>query len=213
MSSTRIVRTAVVRTPGLGLGLVVLVLVLRIWSCSHHWQHKTSIVWQIFGANIQILTSSIGRHLGILTYEIVDVFTTRWKVVTHHICKPGDWPAHPQSLLPSSHLALGARTVDAYVTDGILYMAYVERKLGTWLSSQQRGGGVVCTGSSDVHSSCLHTERVRRPAVCCHIATLGKLFTDTRASVYNVVPATDSYRLTGLAARASQTIKSFTLHC
>jgi len=51
MSSTRIVRTAVVRKPGLGLsvglglisfglglGLVVkvLVLVLRIWSCSHH---------------------------------------------------------------------------------------------------------------------------------------------------------------------------------
>ena len=44
MSSTRIVRTAVVRKPGLGLvsfglvlGLVVLVLVSRIWSCSHHW--------------------------------------------------------------------------------------------------------------------------------------------------------------------------------
>ena len=47
MSSTRIVRTAVVLKPGLGLGLVsfglglglvvlVLVLVLRIWSCSHH---------------------------------------------------------------------------------------------------------------------------------------------------------------------------------
>jgi len=42
MSSTCIVRRAVVRKPGLGLvsfglGLVVLVLVLRIWSCSHHW--------------------------------------------------------------------------------------------------------------------------------------------------------------------------------
>ena len=44
MSSTRIVRTAVVRKPdvglvsfGLVLGLVVLVLVSRIWSCSHHW--------------------------------------------------------------------------------------------------------------------------------------------------------------------------------
>ena len=48
ISSTCIVRTAVVRKPGLGLGLglvrfglglglVVLVLVLIIWSCSHHW--------------------------------------------------------------------------------------------------------------------------------------------------------------------------------
>jgi len=43
MSSTCIVRTAVVRKPGLGLGFVVLVLVLvlRIWSCSHHW---TSVI-------------------------------------------------------------------------------------------------------------------------------------------------------------------------
>jgi len=42
MSSTCIVRTAVVRKPGIviivSLVLVlVLVLVLRIWSCSHHW--------------------------------------------------------------------------------------------------------------------------------------------------------------------------------
>ena len=64
MSSTCIVRTAMVRKPDLGLGLVsfglgldlvvlVLVLVLRIWSCLHH-----CLSLREFAVNVGVFSSS-----------------------------------------------------------------------------------------------------------------------------------------------------------